>query len=114
MPCIRCGASLAESARFCSECGFAALRRQEPTARDVLRLKHISRKEWDRIAKAFRAAHRRNSLLPWASWLTFNTAWDNYFLGYNDGLDAGVSRALGLSEIDLAHINEFADEPELD
>lgn len=114
MPCLRCGASLVESARFCSQCGLPVHATGQHSAQAVLKIKHLSHKDWTRIAEAFRATHRRNCLIPWTSWMTFNTAWDNYFLGYDEGFEAGVNRALGLSQVDLDYIDFVTEGSNLD
>ena len=107
LPCLSCGTELVEGGRFCSHCGSAVTRAEGYSIRAILRIKNLSKKDWDRIAQDFRALRRGHSLIPWLNWMTWNSAWDNYYSGYSDGFDAGVNRATGLTEEDLQLINDY-------
>lgn len=74
---------------------------------EVERIKKLSSSDWTRIADEFKEWHRKNSLTNWGAKVAFNAAWDNYYAGYGDGFEAGVNRALGITEAELSDIAEI-------
>ncbi len=72
--------------------------------------------DWNRIHTEFEAWFKTVTLTRFGSSrykLEHNSAWDNYFCGYKDGVDEGVNRALGITDEESRAIANFVLEAEV-